>query len=87
MPEEKIKVVVDTNVFIHGMSHRNINSVKILKLIEQRRLELFFSQETIGELVWIMKNFVRHNIDDRKTRITVLQNLMTLFYYGKSVNT
>jgi len=87
MSNEKIKVVVDTNVFLHGMSHRNINSVKILKLIEQRKLQLIFAQDTIGELVWVIKNFVRHNIDDIKTRVIVLQNLMTLFYYGNSVNT
>jgi len=87
MLNEKIKVVIDTNVFLHGMDHRNINSVKIMKLIEQRKLELFFAQDTIGELVWGMKNFVRYNIDDIKTRVIVLQNLMTLFYYGNSVNT
>jgi len=86
--KNKPKVVVDTNIFIKGWFFDDISStITIMDLIDKRKIQLLFSQETIGELVYVMKNFVRHNIEDKNEQVEMLKDLMILFYYGTSVNT
>jgi predicted nucleic acid-binding protein len=50
-------------------------------------LQLLFAQDTIGELIYVTKNFVRHNLKNISDRLNALQLITVLFYYGTSVNT
>jgi putative PIN family toxin of toxin-antitoxin system len=84
----KLKVVIDTNVFLRGwFSEEYPSAIQVMDLIDNRKLYLMFSQNTIGELVYMIKNFVRYNIDDVNTRLSILNGIMREFYYGTSVNT
>lgn len=85
--ENKPKVVVDTNVFIHGWFYNNQSCIDILQLIDDEKIQLIFGQETIGELVYNIKIFSRHNMNKIEERIELLEYLMKLFYYSTSVNT
>lgn len=85
--KNRIKVVIDTNIFIQGWFSNNVYCEQILQLIDDRKLQLLFAQDTIGELVYITKNFARHNFKKIEDRIIALQTIMILFYYGTSVNT
>jgi predicted nucleic acid-binding protein len=46
-----------------------------------------FAQDTIGELIYLTKNFARHNIDDVFERILLLKGIAELFYHSLSINT
>lgn len=87
MVKSKPKVVVDTNIFIYGWFGDNTYCDKILDMIDNRDIQLLFSQDTIGELVYITKNFARYNLHKTEEKIAALQAIMILFYYGASVNT
>lgn len=84
----KVRVVIDTNVFINGWFFDNKPSCNtIMDLIDNRMLQLLFAQDTIGELIYLTKNFSRHNLDDISDRIRILHEIGTLFYYSMSINT
>jgi len=87
MRNKKLKVVIDTGIFISGLFQNNENCINILNLVEGNKLILYFSQETIGELIYIIKNFARYNIDDENERIELLYNIAELFYFSMSTNT
>ncbi|WP_445614328.1 PIN domain-containing protein [Geobacillus sp. YF-1] len=50
-------------------------------------MRLLFAQDTIGELIYLVKNFARYNIDNVSERILLLKWIAELFYYSLSVNT
>lgn len=85
----KLKVVLDTNIFIKAWFSSEDNNVcsKIMDLIDDRKIQLLFAQDTIGEFVYLVKNFARHNITDVNDRLAMLHGVMELFYYCTSVNT
>jgi hypothetical protein len=39
--------------------------------------QLLFAQDTIGELIYLVKNFVRHNLDDRQDQIEKAEYFIT----------
>ncbi|MCO5387639.1 MAG: putative toxin-antitoxin system toxin component, PIN family [Desulfosporosinus sp.] len=84
----KLKVVLDTNIFIKAWFSSEDNNVcsKIMDLIDDRKIQRLFAQDTVGELVYLVKNFARHNITDVNDRLAMLHG-MELFYYCTSVNT
>lgn len=83
---KKYKVVIDTNIFIQGWFYGNLNCQTILKLIRDNKIYLGFSQDSIGELLYVTKNFARKFIDDKNDRLKTLNYISKLFYYGSSVN-
>ena len=89
--KNRLKIVVDTNIFIDGLlsfeEENNKYCVKIINMINSKQFYLLFSQDTIGELVYVAKNFARHNISNIYDRVSLLQYLIELFYFSKSVNT
>lgn len=87
MKINKIKAVVDTNVFIGGLFRDQESANMILEMIEDNRIQLYFSQQTIGELIYLIKNFARHNIDNIDEQIELLHSVVELFYYSMSINT
>ncbi|GIN23121.1 putative toxin-antitoxin system toxin component, PIN family [Siminovitchia fordii] len=87
MKKSNIIAVLDTNIFISAWFHESDNCDKILSLVRDRKIRMLFAQDTIGELIYCVKNFARHNIDDVSSRITLMKSVMELFYYSKSVNT
>ena len=86
---KKSKVVIDTNIFINGwfFSEEHTSCQSIMNLIDNKQILLLFSQDTIGELLYLVKNFARYNIDNIQTRISILQSVSELFYYATSINT
>lgn len=93
MRNNKIKIIVDTNVFINGMifPEEYINDGKVfdivLNLIDKNKIELVFSQETIGELIYLMKNFIKYNIKDINNQFEFLHGIIDLIYENYSINT
>ena len=87
MKDNKYRVVIDTNIFIYGWFGDHPACDKILDLVDNREIQLLFSQETIGELVYITKNFAQHNLQSSSDQIAALQLIMILFHHGLSVNT
>jgi putative PIN family toxin of toxin-antitoxin system len=84
-----INVVIDTNIFIRGTYLKTLypNCDKVINLINSRKIKPFFAQDTIGELVYVMKNLSKSYVGDTKERIRVLKDLMETFYNANSVNT
>lgn len=85
--KDRVKVVIDTNVLIDGWFFEKPAANRILDLIDERKLYLLFAQDTIGELLYVAKNFARHHIDEKAEQLNFLHEVTTLFYYSKSVNT
>ena len=84
----KFKTVVDTNIFISGLSSaENDSCTKILNLIEKERINVLFAQDTFGELIYVAKHFVRKFLNSKKEKMEVLNNLVELFYKSLSINT
>ncbi|WP_336761632.1 putative toxin-antitoxin system toxin component, PIN family [Paenibacillus sp. USHLN196] len=77
--------VVDTNVFVDGLFSNDPDCLKVMDLIENNIINLYFSRDTIGELMQILKNFSRHNLTE-EDGIEILQNFAALFYTSKSYN-
>lgn len=85
--KNKPKVVIDTNIFINGWFFDNDSAIKVLNLIDKRKLQLLFGQDTIGELFYVTKNFARKHIKETRDVIKFLNGIIPLFYYSTSVNT
>lgn len=82
----KHKVVIDTNVFIHALFYNDPSCIDIMDLIENGSLDLFFAIDTIGELMYILKNFAKRNMVEDEG-IKLLEEFAGLFYTSRSVNT
>lgn len=82
-------VVIDTNIFINGVffpkKHEYCNL--ILDYIEEEKITPVFSQETIGELMYVFKNFAIHSNLPEKVQKQYVHSISELFYDSKSVNT
>lgn len=93
MKNNKTKIIVDTNVFIYGTvlqkSYKEASDTIniLLDLLEKDIIELVFSQETVGELVYVLKNIVKHKVRDVTKRKIYMCQVIMLFYEGYSVNT
>jgi len=93
MRNNKTKIVVDTNVFINSMifpkkNEKDLEAMTLLyKLMRNYKIELVFSQDTIGELIYNMKNKILHNIKEMDEQIDSINTIADLFLYSYSVNT
>lgn len=87
MKRSNIKAVLDTNIFIAAWFEESTECEKILELVKNEKIRLLFAQDTIGELIYLVKNFARYNIDDVSERILLLKWIVELFYYSLSINT
>jgi putative PIN family toxin of toxin-antitoxin system len=84
----KLKVVIDTNVFINSwFSMKYFYCDAVVDLVDNDKLYLLFSQDTIGELMYVAKNFAFHVIDDVSIRLELFHNIAGLFLNSQSVNT
>jgi predicted nucleic acid-binding protein len=77
----KNRVILDTNIFIRGwfFSEKYITCGRIVDMIENRDFYLLFAQDTIGELMYVTKNFARHNLDDINDRLAMLKSIVNYF--------
>ncbi|WP_409298715.1 putative toxin-antitoxin system toxin component, PIN family [Peribacillus sp. SCS-26] len=82
------KLVIDTNMFVEGIFNSEENaSETLLSNFDSIDARLLFSQETIGELFYILKKQCSDlQMDDEETH-EILMEITTLFQNGKSVNT
>ena len=88
MVKNKLTVVIDTNVFIYGMNNiTHSASSKVLELIKNKRINVIFSQDTFGELIYVMKHWSRRSLDNKKERLELLYGLVDLFYNSLSYDT
>ena len=88
--KNKLRLIVDTNIFINGtfFPKAHIHCKDILDLIKTNNYDLAFSQETIGELMYVVKNFLKFDRTlNYKDKLKVLCDISTLFYESISVNT
>lgn len=85
---KKIRIVVDTNIFINSwFSSKHLYCDAVIDLISKNEAQLLFSQDTIGELFYVIKNIVLHLFDDNKDRLEYLYYLSCIFLDSISVNT
>lgn len=85
--KSKPRVVIDTNIFIKSWFDNNEICNKITELVDKNKIKLLFSQETIGELFYIVKKYCIKNMSSKIPRMQVLNSLAELFYESESVNT
>lgn len=83
----KPKVVVDTNVFIDGLLDEKISSEQIMDLFNDNKITLLFSQDTVGEFVYMLEKIARRSIRDIEKRMKFLNNIIYIYYHSRSVNT
>ncbi len=83
----KPKVVIDTNIFIDGMLGIDQSCVEILDLFDIVKITPLFSQDTIGELVYVSEIMARKSIRGIDKRLEFLNYVMYTFYHSKSINT
>jgi putative PIN family toxin of toxin-antitoxin system len=83
----KPRVVIDTNIFITSWFDNLESCDKVVDLVARNRVKLLFSQETIGELMYIAKKYAIKNISSDIGRIKILENIATLFLNSKSIDT
>jgi predicted nucleic acid-binding protein len=67
--KSKTKVVLDTNVVIDGLFQISESCSKILDYVDSGEIQLYFSQDTIGELIYIVKNFAANHINEERDRL------------------
>ena len=82
------RIVVDTNVFIEGVfGEETSDSANLLAVLDEIDVRLVFSQESIGELMYIFKRHCNSlNMNEADTR-DILIMITELFQLGKSINT
>ena len=86
--KNKPRVVIDTHVFVNSLFKNEYFYCDIvISLIEENKLDLLFSQETIGELMHITKNFALFNIDEEEIRLSFLCAIAGIYLEHESVNT
>lgn len=86
--KRKIRAVIDTNIFINSwFSNKYFFCDAVMDLVNNNKITLLFSQETIGELFYVIKNAVAFLIDDKHERYDYLHDLSDIFLDAISVNT
>lgn len=55
MKRNNIKAVMDTNIFIADWFEESEECEKLLELVKNRKIRLLFEQDTIGELIYLVK--------------------------------
>lgn len=83
------KVIIDTNIFVNAFFNAETNPecLTIISNLQQFDIRLLFSQNTVGELVYIVKRIANSAGWDEEARSAVLRSLADVFCYGKSINT
>lgn len=83
----KLRIVMDTNVFLDAWFEDEDWCEKVNSIIDSRRLQLLFSQDTIGELIYVAKTHAIKIMNRDTIRIILMHKTADLFFYGTSVNT
>lgn len=83
----KLRVVVDTNIFIKSWFKDIESCNQVLDLVEKNKIKLVFSQETIGELMYISKKYAIKNMSSNTPRIELLKTIAEIFYIADTVDT
>jgi putative PIN family toxin of toxin-antitoxin system len=82
------KIIIDTCVFLEGIFHEDeTSSSELLSKLDTLDGRLIFSQDTIGELFYIIKRKCNELKLTEQETSDVLTNIAVLFQYGKSTNT
>ncbi|PKF90527.1 putative toxin-antitoxin system toxin component, PIN family [Bacillus sp. BA3] len=82
------KLVVDTNVFVESFFGPEENaSCHLLTNLEELNIRLLFSQDTVGELFYILKRTCNELGLELEDAQDVLFAATQLFQQGKSINT
>ncbi|MEZ7172875.1 putative toxin-antitoxin system toxin component, PIN family [Sporosarcina sp. OR05] len=82
-----IKVVFDTNVIIDGLLGHRSDCEEIIDCFNAGIFRAAFSQETIGELMYITKKIANQELQLEEEKIAFLLYIADMFFYYKSVNT
>lgn len=82
-----MRAVIDTNIFINSWFDDKKSCNEVLSLIERNKIKLSFSQETIGELMYMTKKYSIKYMSSFIPRQQLLNKVSELFLYSESVNT
>jgi putative PIN family toxin of toxin-antitoxin system len=82
-----INVVFDTNIFIDGLLAEREDCEQIIDMFGDRKYRAHFSQETIGELIYVSKIIANQEFVDVNTKTSFLHYMTNLFFFSKSINT
>lgn len=90
MNSNKVKIIIDTNVFVNNFIFPKTNVLKVFEILSNlfldSKIELVFSQETCGELFYVIKDKVNHYVK-KKNRGKIIINIALLFLNSCTVNT
>jgi len=82
------RLVIDTCVFVEGIFKEDANPSKLLlESLDQLDARLVFSQNMIGELMYILKRSCNHFGFDEEETSEILFLATSWFRIGKSTNT
>lgn len=87
MKNSAIKVVLDTNIFIDALFRDIPSAIEILELIDSDNVAPCFSQETIGELMYVLKKQLINSNSDSDVRSGLMLAISEMFLNSKSCNT
>ncbi len=57
----KVKVFIDTNVFIYGFEYEKSNSAKIIELINQGKIEAYVNLRVLKEITHYFRKYYSRN--------------------------
>lgn len=85
----KIRVIVDSNVFVNSwFSTKYFYCDAVIDLINNDEIELLFSQDTIGELAYVVKKIVLDvHKEEKEMQIEYMNNISYIFLNATSINT
>jgi len=87
---EKLKLIIDTNVFIKKFFFENkyYHCKTLLDVITNNdNIELVFTQDTIGELFYVSKLMIKINNIDYNDGLNIMNKISKIFYDSIIVNT
>jgi putative PIN family toxin of toxin-antitoxin system len=81
------KIIIDTNVFIKAFFDLDDSNDCLRLIANLDKMTVLFSQDTIGELMYIIKNCTHYLNTTEEQSLQILKSVTEIFYYGKSINT
>ncbi|MHA6250896.1 putative toxin-antitoxin system toxin component, PIN family [Oceanobacillus sp. CAU 1775] len=82
------RIVIDTNVFIEALfGEETSDSANLFASLDEVGARIVFSQELIGELMYIMKRHCNKLEFDYEETKEILMFVVDFFQLGKSINT
>ena len=85
----KLKLIIDTNIFIKGIffKQKYFHCNTLLNILKNENISIVFSQDTIGELFYMVKTFIQINKVNYDDGLIIMNKVSEIFYNSIIVNT